>query len=102
MCHIKTEYQESDADSGKRTPNDGQQVDPEPVEKKIPAAEFSLEIVQSRNWIFHLYNQHAISIGEESVALLHGLSIGFHDELLAGKGTDEHDKRALGQVEVGE
>lgn len=40
-------------------------------------------------------NQHAVAVGEEAVALLDGLAVGFHDELLACKGADQHDERAL-------
>lgn len=47
-------------------------------------------------------DQHAVAVGEESVALPDGVGVGAEDRFPAGKGADEHEKGGLGEVEVGE
>lgn len=48
-----------------------------------------------------LEDEHAVAVGEEAVFFGDGLLVGFHDEVLAGEGGDEHDEGGFGEVEVG-
>ena len=49
-----------------------------------------------------LQNQHAVAVAVESVFLLHGLAVGFEDELAGRHGTDKHEQGALRQMEIRE
>ena len=49
-----------------------------------------------------LLNKHRVAKAEETVLLFHRGVVRFHHSLLVVKGGDEHQERALGQVEVGD
>lgn len=42
-----------------------------------------------------LENEHAVSVREESVALLNRLAVCLHHQFFAGKGAHQHDEGAL-------
>ena len=45
-------------------------------------------------------NQHAVAVTVEAEVFRDGPGVGLAHEVGAGEGTDQHEKRALGQVEV--
>src|SRR5690606_2716065 len=47
-----------------------------------------------------LEDEHGVTKGEESILLLDGHLVRFHDEVVAGEGGHEHQERALGHMEV--
>lgn len=47
-----------------------------------------------------LDNEHAVPIGIETVAFPDCLAVSFKNELTIGKGTDEHEEGALGEMEI--
>ena len=49
-----------------------------------------------------LEDEHAVAVGEEAVAFGDGLVVGFHDEVAAGHGGNEHHEGGLGKMKVGE
>lgn len=59
-------------------------------------------MVAAREMAHASQDEHAVAVGEEAVFLGDGLAVGFENEVAGGEGGDEHDERALGQVEVGE
>ena len=46
-------------------------------------------------------NKHRIAVTEEPVPSLNGRLISRHHPFATGEGTDQHQQRGLGQVEVG-
>src|SRR6266571_7262417 len=49
-----------------------------------------------------LLNEHAVTIGIETIALGDGVSVGTEDELASGKSGDQHEQGGTGEMEVGE
>jgi hypothetical protein len=47
-------------------------------------------------------DEHAVAVGIEAVAFTDCLVVGLQDELAIGKGADEHEEGAFGQMKVGE
>ena len=65
--------------------------------KSDPVLPFRVEEFQESDFI---QNQHAVAVTEETHTLLHGITIGFHDKLMPGKSRNQHQKRALRQMEI--
>ena len=54
-------------------------------------------------WVWGgLQDEHAVAVGEEAVPGLHGVAIGFENNVPAGEGGDQHQQRGLRQMKVGQ